>query len=334
MDNSLCIIWGIYDRAPFSVRYSMFWTEGENSPLSADMDNLLCTTRGISARAPFSARYSVFWTDGENSPLSADMDNLLCITWGICARAPFSARYSMFWTEGENSPLSADMDNLLCITWGICARAPFSARYSVFWTEGENSPLSAGPANVFKITDLTVSLATRRKTMTDWCEKTWIIHFCNLMILGVQTDRISSEGAVWSEAILFVILSVHAFLDALLKPHCSNLRILKHFIGGGVQILSIFTSCKGCWCFRVSDQYMMTCDDSNQFRSKILQHTISNGCEVRTENSVFRDNCSASFGKRCDAEQLSRVMEFSICTEQPLWILFLAYSTLENCIKA
>ena len=27
-----------------------------------------------------------------------------------------------------------------------------------------------------------------------------------------------------------------------------------------------------------------------------------------------------------DAEQLSRVMEFSICTKQPLWILFLAYS--------
>ena len=35
---------------------------------------------GICARFPFSARYSVFWTDGENSPLSDDMDHLLCIT--------------------------------------------------------------------------------------------------------------------------------------------------------------------------------------------------------------------------------------------------------------
>ena len=42
-------------------------------------------------------------------------------------------------------------------------------------------------------------------------------------------------------------------------------------------------------------------------------------------------NCSASRGLPSDAEQLSRVTEFSICTEQPLWILFL-YSSFDNCI--
>ena len=43
---------------------------------------------------------------------------------------------------------------------------------------------------------------------------------------------------------------------------------------------------------------------------------IFNGREIRTEN----------------AKQLSWVTEFSIWTEQPLQILFLAYSSLDNCI--
>ena len=40
-----------------------------------------------------------------------------------------------------------------------------------------------------------------------------------------------------------------------------------------------------------------------------------------------RGYCSASQGLPSDAEQLSRVTEFSIPTEQPWWILFLAYSS-------
>ena len=43
-----------------------------------------------------------------------------------------------------------------------------------------------------------------------------------------------------------------------------------------------------------------------------------NGCEVQIENYVTRDNCSASLGKPHDTEQLSRVMEFSIHTKQPV----------------
>ena len=38
-------------------------------------------------------------------------------------------------------------------------------------------------------------------------------------------------------------------------------------------------------------------------------------------------NCSASRSLPSDAEKLSRVTEFSIRTEQPLWISFFAYSS-------
>ena len=54
---------------------------------------------------------------------------------------------------------------------------------------------------------------------------------------------------------------------------------------------------------------------------------IFNGYEVQIQYSVIWDNCSAH-----DSEQLSRVTEFSILTEQPLQILFLAYSSFDNCI--
>ena len=52
---------------------------------------------------------------------------------------------------------------------------------------------------------------------------------------------------------------------------------------------------------------------------------IFNDCEVRIENSASR-------GLPSDAEQLPRVTKFSIRTEQPLWILFLAYSSFDNRI--
>ena len=45
-------------------------------------------------------------------------------------------------------------------------------------------------------------------------------------------------------------------------------------------------------------------------------------------------NCSASRGLPSDAEQLSWVTGLSICTKQPLWVLFLANSSLVNCIEA
>ena len=61
-------------------------------------------------------------------------------------------------------------------------------------------------------------------------------------------------------------------------------------------------------------------------KSKVSLNTwqiirIFNDCEVWIENSVTSD-----------AEQLSRVTEFSVRTEQPLLILFLAYSFFDNCI--
>ena len=37
-----------------------------------------------------------------------------------------------------------------------------------------------------------------------------------------------------------------------------------------------------------------------------MQEKICNGCSVRTENSVTRDNCSASFGQPRDTEQFPR----------------------------
>ena len=52
------------------------------------------------------------------------------------------------------------------------------------------------------------------------------------------------------------------------------------------------------------------------------------GCEMRIENSVTRVTVLPS-----DAEQLSRVTEFSIRTKQPLLILFLAYPSFDDCIK-
>ena len=55
---------------------------------------------------------------------------------------------------------------------------------------------------------------------------------------------------------------------------------------------------------------------------------------MQNENSVTRGNCSASRALQSDAEQLSWVTEFSICTKQPLWILFLAYSSFDDCIQA
>ena len=44
-------------------------------------------------------------------------------------------------------------------------------------------------------------------------------------------------------------------------------------------------------------------------------------------------NCSASRGLASDAEQLSRMTEFSVCPEQPLWIFFLTCSSFTYNIK-
>ena len=68
----------------------------------------------------------------------------------------------------------------------------------------------------------------------------------------------------------------------------------------------------------------------------VYKHNIRifNGREVRIENSVTKvTNCLASPGLPSDAEQLSRVTEFSIRTEQPLQILFLVYSSFDNAFR-
>ena len=55
--------------------------------------------------------------------------------------------------------------------------------------------------------------------------------------------------------------------------------------------------------------------------SKVQIIRILNGCSVQNEISITRVTV-------WDADQLSRVMEFSICSEQPLWILFLGYFSI------
>ena len=42
-------------------------------------------------------------------------------------------------------------------------------------------------------------------------------------------------------------------------------------------------------------------------------------CEVQSDNSVPRDDCSALLGKPCDAKELSLRIELSTCTSQPLY---------------
>ena len=58
---------------------------------------------------------------------------------------------------------------------------------------------------------------------------------------------------------------------------------------------------------------------------------IFNGCEVLIENSVTR--VTVRHPEACRVVPNSyRMTEFSVCTEEPLWILFLAYSSFDNCI--
>ena len=52
-----------------------------------------------------------------------------------------------------------------------------------------------------------------------------------------------------------------------------------------------------------------------------------NGCEVRIENSVTR--VTVRLHEAC---RVMRMTEFSLSTEQQLQILFLAYSSFDNCI--
>ena len=60
---------------------------------------------------------------------------------------------------------------------------------------------------------------------------------------------------------------------------------------------------------------------------------IFNDCEVRIENCL-EGKCLVSRGLPSDAKKLSRVMEFSIHSKQPLWILFPAYASFDKCIQA
>ena len=59
---------------------------------------------------------------------------------------------------------------------------------------------------------------------------------------------------------------------------------------------------------------------------------IFNDCDLQIETSVMRGNCSAPQGLLSNAKQLSWMTEFSIRTEQPLKVLFLAYSSFDYCI--
>ena len=63
-------------------------------------------------------------------------------------------------------------------------------------------------------------------------------------------------------------------------------------------------------------------------RHCIIEYLMVVGCELKIPS---RGNCLASQGLSSDAEQLSRVTEFSIRTEQPLLILFLANSFFNDC---
>ena len=66
---------------------------------------------------------------------------------------------------------------------------------------------------------------------------------------------------------------------------------------------------------------------SISWQSSIHTIRIFNGCEVWIENFVTRVT------KPRDAEQLSRVTEFLICTEQSIWFFFFANSFFNDCIE-
>ena len=57
---------------------------------------------------------------------------------------------------------------------------------------------------------------------------------------------------------------------------------------------------------------------------------IFNGFEVLIENSITKVTVRHHEASRVMPNSY-RVTEFSVCTEEPLWILFLAYSSFDNC---
>ena len=58
---------------------------------------------------------------------------------------------------------------------------------------------------------------------------------------------------------------------------------------------------------------------------------IFNGCEVWIEYSVTR--VTVRHHEACRVMQNSYLSDrISICTEEPLWILFHAYTSFKNCI--
>ena len=61
---------------------------------------------------------------------------------------------------------------------------------------------------------------------------------------------------------------------------------------------------------------------------------ILNGREVRIENSVTRITFRHHEACGVMPNRLSRKSEFSIRTSQPLWILFLGYSSFDNYMDA
>ena len=60
---------------------------------------------------------------------------------------------------------------------------------------------------------------------------------------------------------------------------------------------------------------------------------IFNGCEVQIENSVTRVTVRHHGAWQVMPNSYHKWQDFSIRTKQPLWILFLAYSSLVIAFK-
>ena len=93
--------------------------------------------------------------------------------------------------------------------------------------------------------------------------------------------------------------------------------------GWSESLLGAHSLCFSCRSsYDVTDLWAVVLNETNTFPWKHKNLWWLWGAD---RNFLHKGKCSTSRGLPSVAEQLSRMTEFSISTEQPLWILFLAY---------
>ena len=60
--------------------------------------------------------------------------------------------------------------------------------------------------------------------------------------------------------------------------------------------------------------------------------TMADGSDKKKGNIRIFNGADWKFRRASWCQAVTRVMEFFFCTEEPLWLLFLAYSSFGNCI--